>query len=102
AGNDGGGGEGEAARMGELEADQEVVGVAAALAVLLPGEGDEPLELGKVVLGEEELPGVGAAFGDDGARLAPEDLRAAAGEARPAVIGDLVRPPLERAVASLH
>src|SRR5436853_2129976 len=88
--------------MGQLEADQEVVGVPAAFPVLVPRERDELLQLGEVLLRKEELARVGAAFGDDGAGLAPEDLGSAPGEAAPAVVRDLVRLAVEGPVAALH
>ena len=75
----------EAAGVGELEADDEVVGGAVALLVLGDEGFAEPGEAGLVGLVDDELVGVGAAVGPDGHGFAAEDeLGAALAEALPA------------------
>src|SRR6266542_907971 len=84
--------------MRQLKADEEI----ARGPVLFSCRDNELLEAREVGVGDEQLTRVRARVGIDRDRLAPEHLRAAVSESRPAADRQLSRRPLERAVAPLH
>ena len=89
--------------MGELQADQQVVGGAVALPVLVDQRAAQPGEAVDGVLADAELVGVGAAGVLDGHRLAsPYELGAAAAEGAPAPLDQVRGPPVGGSVPSLH
>ena len=93
----------EAARVGELEADAQVGGVAEAFAVGRDEGLAQAGDGGQRGFVEQELVGVGAAIVADGDGLAaPDELGAAEAEALPAAGSQLCGPAVEFAVPALH
>ena len=86
-------GDAVAARVGELEADEQVVVVAPGVAVGGAAGVDEPVEARGVGVVDDELAGVGPAFGDDGGGLAPDQLGPAGPEPLVAAEGQLAGAP---------
>ena len=92
-----------AARVGELQADDQAIGAAGGAGVLLDEVRAQRDEVGFGVRAERELVRVGAAVVPHGERLAAPDQRgAAAAEAAPAPAGQIGRPPIGGAVPALH
>ena len=89
--------------VGELQADQQVVGGAVALPVLVDQRAAQAGQIVDGVLADAELVGVGAAGVLDGHRLAsPDQLGAAPAEGAPAPLDQVRGPPVGGAVPSLH
>ena len=96
-------GPGEPARMGQLQADVEVVGAAEVVAVGLDQQRAQALECTEVGVIDQELIRIGAAVVADGDRLAPPDhLGAAQAEVLPAAAGQVRRQAVLGAVPALH
>ena len=94
----------EATRMGELQADDDVVSVFAGRFFV---RGDDALAHGRdialALLGHDELLGIGAAVGAHGASLAaPQELGAGKTEAPPAAFGVLGRAAVALAIPAFH
>ena len=95
-------GDAVSARMRELEADEQVGVVAPGVAVGRSAGLQQPGEAVEVFGVAEQLPGVGAAFGDDGGGLAPDEFRAAVAEATIATERQLAGMAVVGGVAAFH
>ena len=92
-----------AARVRELQADDQAVGPPGGAGVFLDEVRAQRDEVGLGVRTERELVRVGAAVVPHRERLAAPDQRgAAAAEAAPAPAGQIGRTPVRRAVPALH
>ena len=97
-------GDAVAARVGQLEADEQVVVVAASRSRCASRQvSSERFEARRRVASLiEQLAGVGPPLGDDGRGLAPDQLRPAGAEPLVAAERQLVGPAVGGAVAALH
>ena len=80
-----------AAGMGELEADQKVVNSSIGFHVGSSGQLCETRERVEVSFVDDELAGIRPSLGDDGARLAPDQLGPACSESLEAADGQVTR-----------
>ena len=92
----------EAAGVGELHRDKNIVGCAPAFAMRAANHFEQPCVIGDVIPGDPELTWIGAAVLAHGGGLEPKQLGAAGGEALVAAYGQLVRPPIRRRIAAFH
>ena len=91
-----------AARVGDLQADEQIGVAAAGVAMRLPAAGEHRFDRRGRSVVQPELPRIGSSLVADRGRFAPDQFRPAAAEADVAAVRQLVGPAVERAVAALH
>src|SRR5690348_5320976 len=93
----------EAARMRQLQSDEQIVTLAVALPVLGEQRFAQTGEIRKRLLVEKKLMRIGASVMTHGDGLAaPDELRSAGAEVPPAPACQIAGPAVARAVPALH
>ena len=91
-----------AAGMRQLQTDKQIIVAGARLAMSRAGLAQQPLDGAGVGRTHQELTRVGPSLGDDGTRLAPDQLGPAGAEAAKAAERELARRAVERGIATFH
>ena len=91
-----------AARMRQLQADEQIVIVANVLSMCLSADIVHPRKAGQSLVVNEQLARVRSPFVEDGRRLAPDEFRAAAAEPFIAAEDEFIGMSVRRAVAAFH
>jgi hypothetical protein len=91
-----------AARVSELQSDEQAIIAAKRRAVRFSADAQHSLQVARGGRRDQQLPGVRPAFFHNGGGLSPDKFGAAGAEALVTAVGQFVGPAIQSTIASLH
>jgi hypothetical protein len=88
--------------MRQLETHDQIIIPAKCLSVSLPADLEHPSKIRSSLLVEVQLPGTGSAIERDSSGFCPDKFGASRAKAKISAKSQLIRPAVERAIATFH